>query len=205
MKGFKFILGVGIIFLLGSLAVVAISLKEDIKVKKILNIKEKKLKDIIRASTEMVNLQKNIFNQRIEELRIEESIPTDEKHNADLIMSLSAISQRAGFENIKFIYGNKSGNQDDMTMAGSSSSNEGEMANSSFLGEASGEDDTSSVKTNTITLEGEIEFQLIFSFLEEILNLRRLLTIESIDINQSSKISSMQNVQITVIYYSFKE
>ncbi len=211
MKGFKYIVIIGIILWIGSTVAVILPLKNSIELKKDLISKEKDLERGVNANKEIGRIQKNVFNQKLETLIIEEKIPKNEKSQVDLIKMLSSVAQKAGFQNIAFTIEKNKKSQDDMFMGNISLSNGGSGTVSddfSSFSENGGQSDSgggnvSLVEPSIFILEGEIKSQLIFSFLEEVLNLKRLITIESIEIEQSSEISPRQKVKITLVSYSF--
>lgn len=218
MKGFKFIIGIIATFLLFSILFFIFEFRENVRLKKELAEKTQKVREIKEAKEEVDSLQKEIIGLKLEAVQIERKIPYNEDQPLKLIRKLILLGSKRDLKNLEIFPGE--GEKEGPAQApGSPDSGGMGMAPPSGVGEApestspsqAGQPSQSPLSSTTnlevkplaIKMTFECEFSHLVSFLREILNLERLVSVEEIKIERSEKILPYQKVTLKLVTYTF--
>lgn len=221
MKGFKFaVVIIGILFLLSVLLFI-FEFRETFRLKKEIAEKTARIREVEEAREEIDNLQKDIIGLKLESARIEKRIPYNEEQPLKLIRELTLLGSEAGLRNLEFFSGEERREgllpeSPGSTMGGEDSggtTSQSDVREDSDTTSSQQVDQTSQpalssesslqVKPLSIKMTFECEFPRLISFLKEISELERLVSIEQIKIERSEKILPRQKVTLKLVAYTF--
>lgn len=149
--------------------------------------RKREIDEVERFKGDIERLKKEIIQQKIEGSLIEKRIPQNEGKPLSLIKKLTLSGSQSGIEKLEFSYEDVQENKQEQF-----SSQVGFKPQSS-----------SNIKVLPIKMEFECEFKQLYSFLKNILQMERLVSVEGIEVRRSEDILPRQAVSIEVNAYTF--
>jgi len=206
MRGFRviFFIIIGFFLIIGSLLI--FNFRVNVNLKRELKEKTEKVKKTEEAEKELERLEKEIITLQEEATHIEERIPQNEEVPLELMKKLTVLGELAGFRNLKIEYLTEktlSAETAAFSYAGNTSSVDYSSTQTQNVSSSRTQSNTINVKERYIKMNFECEFPEMVSFLKEILELERLLTIESVEVKRDKRILPRQKVIINLTAYTF--
>ncbi len=217
MKAFKFLISLNGILIIGLVVFYVLMIQQSRALQKEENQKKEELTKIKEAQQKLDVVEKEVANLRKEQEGVYDLVSLNETNPLKLIKTLMLLGAELGLEKIEFISEEKKDDgqiapapppPNNMTATTGTGLLQGMgKDNSPVLGSASGNRVKSSNAPLVFTplfirMTFEAPYTQLFLFLEKIQTLKRVVSIEEIQINRVEKILPYQEVTLRLVAYT---